>query len=102
MCRAPPAETLQTTVPGSSDLVGVIMAMGGVDLEPALDGVVPVVAVRAGSAPLVLGELLEQVDVGGSHSDEERNRRIDRPLVVQSPRELHFVVGVDDWFVFGE
>ena len=81
-----------------ADLVGVLVRMAGVDLEPAdPTEYAPDSECCAACAPTRSGrQRLEQRQAGGAHGVDHGHRLGDRPVVVQSLGPARLVVALDD------
>ena len=80
---------------GAANLCGVIVRVHGVDLEPRVHRVAAVLGVRAFARPVGFAHAVENLGRRAPRRLERLERRLDRPVVVQPPRELVLVVADD-------
>src|SRR6476660_4872671 len=94
--------TLFRGVACDPNLLGVLVGMRRIDLEPFLNRVAAVLGVGALAMPLVLGHTVENLPRGPARGLEGIERRLYRAIVVQPARELVLVVAEDGGVVDGE
>src|SRR5439155_1751807 len=85
-----------------ANLLGVVVGVRRVDLEPAGNGVAAVLAVRPLARPLRFAHPLENLRRRAPRRLERFDRGVDRPVVVQPPRKLVLVVADDLRIVDGD
>src|SRR4029453_12541199 len=90
-------------LPSPADLIGVVMGVGRVDLEPRLDAVGTALGVRPTSRPLLLGEPVEDVARRPPGGGNRLQRRLDRAVPVEEALSvLLLVVALDRRRVLGD
>src|SRR5438105_7756395 len=77
------------------DLRRVVVRMGGVNLQPLLEGVGPALGVSALPGPLLVGEGFQDLQVGLARPAHRLDRRLYRAVAGQPLRVLGFVVTGD-------
>ena len=74
--------------PGPANLIGVIVRVLGVDLEPSLDAVAPVLGMRTRSGKIRVGHRVEQLARRQAGGLKREQRVRDRTVVIKPGREL--------------
>src|SRR5262245_31817199 len=103
-CRHLPSPAARRpALPVPADLRGVVVGMGGVDLEEALGRVGAQLTVDAGPLPVGVRHDVHDLAGGGPGGLERLEARLHRPvLVAEPPRVLFLVVALDHRLVLGQ
>src|SRR5438552_9941226 len=84
-------------------LLGVVVAVGSIDLEPVLGGVAAAVAVGAFTGPIGVGHTRQDLAGGAARGGEGVQGCFDRPLgIAENAGKRFLVVAVDHWPILGQ